>query len=89
MLEYQSVPEKDPYANLVMQAFLTNASVGAVLNMVYLKPEASPPAFSPFYPIPTIADTTKTQSLTEVISGQIMPAIPRYVSEYPESRTLD
>ncbi|KAK3179107.1 hypothetical protein OEA41_001246 [Lepraria neglecta] len=58
-IEYQSKPNKDPYANFMMQAFTTNASVGAVLNMVYLKPEASPPAFSPFYSIPTTGDTTK------------------------------
>ena len=79
MIEYQSNPNKDPYANLMMQAFTTNASVGAVLNMVYLKPEPSPAAFSPFYLIPTTSDTTKVQTLTKMISGQIVPAIPRYV----------
>ncbi|KAL8824289.1 MAG: hypothetical protein Q9191_005154 [Dirinaria sp. TL-2023a] len=36
---YQSAANKDQYANLVMQAFTTNASVGAVLNMIYLKAE--------------------------------------------------
>ena len=84
MIEYQLNPNKDPYANLMMQAFTTNASVGAVLNMVYLKPEPSPVAFSPFYSIPTTNDTTKIQTLTQVLSGQIVPAIPRYV----ELRTL-
>lgn len=78
MIEYQSNPNKDPYANLMMQAFTTNASVGAVLNMVYLKPEVSPPAFSPFYSISTTFDTTKIQTLTQMMSGQIVPGIPRY-----------
>lgn len=78
MLEYQSVPDKDPYANLIMQCFLTNSSIGAVLSMVYLKPEASPRAFSPFYRVPAIADTTKIQSFTDVINGQTMPTIPRW-----------
>lgn len=81
MLDYQSAPNKDPYANLMMQAFPTNTSVGAVLNMVYLKPEESPPAFAPFYRIPTTADTTKIQSLTQMMSGQMVPAIPRYVDQ--------
>ncbi|KKA18214.1 FAD-binding oxidoreductase [Rasamsonia emersonii CBS 393.64] len=78
MTEYQSVPNKDPYANLMLQAFTTNASVGAVLNMVYLKPEASPPAFEPFYSISTTADTTKLQTLTEMLSWQMVPPIPRW-----------
>ena len=80
MAEYQSNPNKDPYANLMMQAFVTNASVGALLNMIYLKPEPSPTAFSPFYHIPTTNDNTKLQTLTQMISGQLVPTIPRYVA---------
>ncbi|KAL8654751.1 MAG: hypothetical protein Q9226_003315 [Calogaya cf. arnoldii] len=78
MIEYQSNPNKDPYANLFMQAFTTNASIGAVVNLVYLKPEASPLAFSPFYSIPTVNDTTKIQTLTQMISGQMVPPFPRF-----------
>ncbi|CAD6593166.1 MAG: hypothetical protein ASARMPRED_007094 [Alectoria sarmentosa] len=77
-IEYQSSPNKDPYANFMMQAWTTNASVGAVMNMVYLKPEASPSAFNPFYSIPTTSDTTKIQTLTQMMSGQIVPPIPRW-----------
>lgn len=86
VLEYQSNPAKDPYANFMLQSFPTNESIGVVLNMVYLKPEESPPAFAPFYSIPTIATTTKIQTLTEMISGQAVPLIPRYgaVALYPE-----
>jgi hypothetical protein len=62
----------------MMQAFSTNQSIGVVLNMVYLKPEASPPAFAPFYEIPTTADTTKIQTLREMMSGQGVPDIPRW-----------
>ena len=82
MTAYQTKPNKDPYANLIMQAFITNASIGAFVNMVYLKPEASPAAFSPFYSIPTVTDTTKLQTLTEMISGQLVPTIPRYEAFY-------
>ncbi|KAG8526456.1 uncharacterized protein KY384_000049 [Bacidia gigantensis] len=78
MHAYQSAPDKDPYANIMMQASTTNASVGAVLNMVYLKPEITPPAFAPFYNIPTIGDLTKLQTLTEMMSGQMLPDLPRW-----------
>ena len=78
MAEYQAAPNKDPYANVMLQAFTTNASIGAVLNMVYLKPEESPAAFSPFYSIPTTGDTVKIQTLTAMLSGLYVPDIPRY-----------
>ncbi|KAH8594970.1 putative FAD-binding oxidoreductase [Bisporella sp. PMI_857] len=70
MFEYQSAPVKDPYANLMLQGFFSNASVGIVLNLVYLKPEESPAAFAPFYHINTTADSTKLSSFSEFISGQ-------------------
>ncbi|MCJ1247587.1 hypothetical protein MMC30_004802 [Trapelia coarctata] len=78
MFEYQSVANKDPYANVMIQAATTNASVGVILNMVYLKPEASPSAFNPFYSIPTLFDTTRILTFTEMMSGQIVPGIPRW-----------
>ncbi|KAL8866197.1 MAG: hypothetical protein Q9198_008994 [Flavoplaca austrocitrina] len=78
MQEYQSKPKKDLYANLMLQAFTTNASVGAVLNMVYLKPVVNASAFAPFYSIPTTGDTTKIQSLTQMMSGQQVPPLPRW-----------
>ena len=89
MAQYQTQSNKDPYANLIMQSFITNATIGAFINMVYLKPEVSPAAFSPFYSIPTVGDTTKLQTLTEMISGQIVPSIPRYRSiESQKAETL-
>ncbi|KAL8695587.1 MAG: hypothetical protein Q9224_003320 [Gallowayella concinna] len=78
MIEYQSNPNKDPYANLILQAFTTNNSVGAFMNMVYLKPEVAPLAFRPFYSIPTVIDTTRIQTLTQFISGQLVPTVPRF-----------
>ncbi|MCJ1383197.1 hypothetical protein MMC17_006310 [Xylographa soralifera] len=78
MLKYQSNPNKDPYANIMMQAATTNSSIGGILNMVYLKPVENPAAFEPFYSLPVIYDTTKIQTLTEMMSGQIVPAIPRW-----------
>ncbi|KAL8821630.1 MAG: hypothetical protein Q9223_000373 [Gallowayella weberi] len=78
MSEYQSNPNKDPYANLILQAFTTNNSIGAFVNMVYLKPEIAPTAFKPFYSIPTVNDTTRIQTLTQFISGQLVPTVPRF-----------
>lgn len=85
MLEYQTAPNKDPYANLMLQAFPTNESIGAILNMVYHKPEENPAIFAPFANITSTVDTTKIQGFTEFLAGQAVPDIPRYV---PTRRTL-
>ncbi|ETS76483.1 hypothetical protein PFICI_11870 [Pestalotiopsis fici W106-1] len=77
MAEYQATPNKDPYANVMLQAFTTNVSTGAVLDIVYLKPEMDPEAFAPFYSIPTTSDSTGIQTLTEMLANQYVPDIPR------------
>lgn len=77
---YQSVKDKDPYANLMVQAAVTNSSVGVLLNMLYLKPVANHTAFNPFDGIPTLADTTSIRSFVDFMAGAEMPNIPRYVS---------
>jgi len=77
MADYQAAPNKDPYANIMLQAFTTNATDGAVLDIVYLKPEANPAAFAPFYSIPTTSDTTQIQTFTEMMGAQFVPDIPR------------
>jgi hypothetical protein len=63
----------------MLQAFPSNASIGALLYVVYLKPEVKPAAFSPFYGITPKVDTTTIQSLTELLDGQPVPDIPRSV----------
>jgi hypothetical protein len=77
MAKYQAAPNKDPYANVMLQAFTTNVSIGAVLDIVYLKPEADPAVFTPFYSIPTTSDTTQIQTITEMMESQYVPEIPR------------
>lgn len=74
---YQLVANKDPYANLMIQAATMNSSIGVLLNLVYLKPEASPAAFESFYGIPTLSDMTTIQSFVEFMDGAVMPDIPR------------
>lgn len=77
LAEYQTSPNKDPYANLDLQAAVTNSSIGILLNLIYLKPVESPPAFQAFYNIPTLQDTTKIQTMTEFLTGGVVPSIPR------------
>ncbi len=88
MVEYQNNLERDPNANLILQVFTTNATIGVVLTVVYLKPEVSPPAFKPFYSIRTVIDTTKIQTITQLISGRMVPPVPRYarLTSYPPKK---
>lgn len=78
MYQYQSVANKDPYANIMLQAFPTNATIGAILNIVYLKPEEEPEAFAPFRNITALADQTKLQTLTELMLAAPLPELTRY-----------
>ncbi|KAK4183229.1 hypothetical protein QBC35DRAFT_120528 [Podospora australis] len=77
MAKYQNTPGKDLYANAMLQGFTTNATVGVVLTMIYLKPEANPAAFAPFNGITPVFDTTKLQTITELMAGTYVPDIPR------------
>lgn len=77
MYEYQSVTNKDPYANIMLQAFPTNATIGAILNIVYLKGEEEPEAFAPFRNITPLADMTKLQTLTELLTAAPLPELTR------------
>ncbi|KAI1878936.1 hypothetical protein JX265_003113 [Neoarthrinium moseri] len=77
LLEYQSAPSKERYANLMMQGFVTNATIGIALSVIYLKPEESPSVFKPFYNISTAYDTTKLQTLYEFSGSQGAVSLPR------------
>ncbi|KAA8651441.1 uncharacterized protein ATNIH1004_000324 [Aspergillus tanneri] len=46
--------------------------------MVYLQPEENPAAFAAFASIPTLKDETKVQTLTQMMSGQMIPPTPRW-----------
>lgn len=91
LLQYQSVAVKDVYANLMMQAFPINATLGVLLNLVYNKPVESPAAFAPFYDIPAIADTVHIRPMTDFLAGQIPPSLPRlnwYATSFKTDATL-
>lgn len=91
LLQYQSVAVKDVYANLMMQAFPINATLGVLLNLVYNKPVEFPAAFAPFYNIPAIADTVHIRPMTDFLAGQIPPSLPRlnwYATSFKVDATL-
>lgn len=95
LLQYQSVAVKDSYANLMMQAFPLNGTLGVLLNMVYNKPveeeEEAPAAFAPFYSIPFVADTIRVQPMTSFLAGQVPPSLPRlnwYATSFKTDATL-
>lgn len=73
LLEYQSTPDKDPYANLELLASPTNQTVGILLTLVYLKPEIRPKIFAPFYQINNATETTGLQTLTAFIASNPLP----------------
>ncbi|TGJ87169.1 hypothetical protein E0Z10_g1588 [Xylaria hypoxylon] len=91
LLAYQSVAVKDPYANIMMQAFPLNGTLGVLLNMVYNKPVETPAAFAPFYDIPAVADTVHIQPMTDFLASQIPPSLPRlnwYATSFKTDATL-
>ncbi|KAI1267561.1 putative FAD-binding oxidoreductase [Xylariaceae sp. FL1019] len=71
--EYQSTPEKDPYANAIILASPTNSTVGVWVSMIYLNPEPNPQAFSPFYDIPTTSDSTGIKSFMDYLAEYAIP----------------
>ncbi|KAF2753649.1 putative FAD-binding oxidoreductase [Pseudovirgaria hyperparasitica] len=78
-LEFQqNAALHDVDASIMLLYFPTGPDAGGVLSMVYLKPEANPPAFAPFENIPTTDDNTKIQSLTSMIAGAPVPPNPRW-----------
>lgn len=74
MNEYQSAPNKDPYANAYLQGFPSNRDMGLILTLVYFKPEANPAVFAPFANFTPQMDQTKFQTTGQLIASY--PQIP-------------
>ncbi|KAF2834220.1 FAD-binding domain-containing protein [Patellaria atrata CBS 101060] len=70
--EYQSTPNKDLNANLMIQVPVTNASIGIILNMVYLNPTANPPAFRAFENLSSFADTVSIRSFEDFMADSLL-----------------
>ncbi|KAK0615335.1 hypothetical protein B0T17DRAFT_593042 [Bombardia bombarda] len=85
MLEYQTAAEKDLYANLMLQGFITSSGAAVQLNLIYFKDEVAPAAFAPFYSIPTTADTTTLSSFTDFLATQGPAMFPPRVDWHSSS----
>ena len=73
---YQSQPNKDLYANMVLNIAPTNDTV--ILTMVYLKPVQNPSAFAPFYHLTPTFEQSGIMPLSTLMS-QFPPAnLPRW-----------
>ncbi|KAH8590934.1 hypothetical protein B0O99DRAFT_633873 [Bisporella sp. PMI_857] len=74
MHEYQSVPHKDPYANMIILASPTDATIGIALTLIYLKPQTQRPSvFDPFYRINSTSDNTGPQTFSALINSNPLP----------------
>ncbi|KAI1131073.1 putative FAD-binding oxidoreductase [Nemania abortiva] len=76
LYEYQTQPNKDPYANMIINLVPTNGSL--LLTFVYLKPVERPAAFAPFYALTPVFEQTGIMTLHELM-GLFPPTIlPRW-----------
>ncbi|KAK8139365.1 FAD-binding oxidoreductase [Apiospora sp. TS-2023a] len=91
MHEYQSAPNKDPYANTYLQGFPNNRKLGLILSMVYLKHDANAAAFEPFNKFTPLLDTTGFKSMGQLASSYPQPTVARVdwqVTSYKPSRPV-
>ena len=74
--EYQTAPNKDLYANMVMNLAPTNGSI--VLTLIYLKPVDTPAAYAPFYKLTPLLEQSGLMTLTQLQSLFPAPELPRW-----------
>ncbi|KAI0105085.1 putative FAD-binding oxidoreductase [Nemania sp. FL0031] len=76
LYEYQTIPDKDPYANMIINLVPTNGSL--LLTFIYLKPVERPAAYAPFYALTPAFEQTGIMTLHELM-GLFPPTIlPRW-----------
>lgn len=66
LYEYQTAPEEDLSANLVINFIPTNGSM--LLTLVYLKPIERPDAFAPFYKLSPAMERTGIMTLHQLMA---------------------
>ncbi|KAK4185130.1 hypothetical protein QBC35DRAFT_28965 [Podospora australis] len=76
LYEYQTAPNKDLYANLVINLIPTNGTM--LLTLVYLKPVERPPAFAPFYKLTPVFEQTAIMPLHTLMSMFPAATQPRW-----------
>ncbi|KAK4207588.1 bifunctional solanapyrone synthase [Rhypophila decipiens] len=73
---YQSQPNKDLYANMVLNVVPTNYTV--ILTMVYLKPVEKPSAFRFFYHLTPLSEYSSIMPLSTLMSLFPAATLPRW-----------
>ncbi|KAI0468860.1 FAD-binding domain-containing protein [Xylaria cf. heliscus] len=86
LYQYQTTPNKDPYANMIINLVPTNGTI--LLTLIYLKPVEHPPAYSPFYALTPAFEQTGLMTLSELQALFPPAALPRW-SMYVHSFTPD
>lgn len=76
LYKYQATPEKDPYANCIVNIAPINSSV--FITLVYLKPVERPEAFAPFFEVTPLVDYTGFTTLHELMAAYPTTSIPRW-----------
>ncbi|KAI1735291.1 putative FAD-binding oxidoreductase [Xylaria scruposa] len=74
--EYQAIPHKDPYANMIINLVPTNGTL--LLTFVYLKPVERPAAYAPFYALTPVFEQTGFMSLHQLMALFTASTIPRW-----------
>ncbi|KAI0179263.1 FAD-binding domain-containing protein [Hypoxylon sp. FL1284] len=74
--EYQAMPNKDLYANMVLNIAPNNGSV--MLTLVYLKPVERPDDYKPFYSLTPALEQTGLTTLHELMGSFPSTDIPRW-----------
>ncbi|RYP48697.1 hypothetical protein DL768_005477 [Monosporascus sp. mg162] len=74
--KYHTAPNKDLYANMVMNLSPTNDTV--LVTLVYLKPEERPAAFAAFYELTPTLEQTGVMSLTQLMGAFPAVELPRW-----------
>ncbi|TGJ86596.1 hypothetical protein E0Z10_g2195 [Xylaria hypoxylon] len=73
---YQTAPNKDPYANMIINLVPTNGSL--LLTFIYLKPVERPAAYAPFYALTPIFEQTGLMTLHELMALFPPSTLPRW-----------
>ncbi|OTA99930.1 hypothetical protein M426DRAFT_268468 [Hypoxylon sp. CI-4A] len=74
--EYQVSPNKDLYANMVLNLVPTNNSV--ILTLVYLQPVEQPEAYKPFYSLTPMFEQMGFTTLHELMGSFPSTDVPRW-----------
>ncbi|CAG8981860.1 hypothetical protein HYALB_00009535 [Hymenoscyphus albidus] len=84
LYDYQTTPNKDLYANLVLNIVASNDTI--ILTLVYLKPIPNRPVYAPFYKLTPVTSTDVSLTLHQLMGLFPTPALPRW-SWYSASLT--